>query len=116
MNRQDIINNIPHKGMLIIATKLGCSQGHVSSILKGTRNQNTKLGRKIIDAAQVMAALNIWNQRFCKDIPNLNPIKVAILNFNLGLHSGNLSFEEKLEKLEQKVKINEKEIREILKR
>ena len=64
--RDDILNNLPCGGGQAIANKLGCSGGHVSEVLNGRREDTTELNKKIIYEAEMLAAINIWKNRFCK--------------------------------------------------
>ena len=64
--RDDILNNLPYGGGKAIANKLGCSGCHVSEVLNGRREDTTELNKKIIYEAEMLAAINIWKNRFCK--------------------------------------------------
>lgn len=61
-DRFDIYNNLPSKGQSIIAKKCKCSQTQVKYVLEGYRQDN----QGIIREAELMAAINIWKTRFCK--------------------------------------------------
>ena len=79
VQRTDIINSLPTGGMKIIATRVGCERNHVSMVLHGKRSQVNELGQKILTEAQMMAAINIWNERFCQSKPTLNPKIIRVV-------------------------------------
>jgi transcriptional regulator with XRE-family HTH domain len=54
-----IINSLPHGSQKLIAEKLGCSTGYVSSVLNGSRNRENFKGKQIIFHAELIAVKNI---------------------------------------------------------
>ena len=61
-DRYDIYNNLPHGALTKIAKQCKCSVPQVKVVLEGERNDYFG----IIKAAELMAALHIWKERFCK--------------------------------------------------
>lgn len=61
-NRIDISNNLPHGAVKEIADKLKCSKAYVSLVLSGYRKDH----KGVIKEAELLAAINIWKERFCK--------------------------------------------------
>lgn len=61
-DRTDIYRNLPPGGQIEIAKKLNVSKYTVNNVLKG----RIKDHHGIIKEAELMAAINIWINRFCK--------------------------------------------------
>ena len=61
-DRYDIYNNLPWGAITKIAKKAGCSVPQVKGILEGKRKDNYG----VIKEAELMAAIHIWKNRFCK--------------------------------------------------
>jgi hypothetical protein len=64
--RDDILSNLVNGDQLKIANLCNASKVYVNKILNGKYNQNTSLSINIIQMAELMAAINIWKDRFCK--------------------------------------------------
>jgi len=62
LDRFDIYNNLPAGAYVEIATKLNISVVQVSNVLTGRRRDH----HGIIKEAELMAAIHIWKNRFCK--------------------------------------------------
>lgn len=60
--RSDILQNLPHGALTKIAKQNNVSAAHVHNILNGKRNDNYNIVRD----AELLAAINIWKDRFCK--------------------------------------------------
>lgn len=60
--RSDIINNLPHGAQLGISKKVGCTRPLVWQVLHGVAEDHYG----IIKEAELIAAINIWKNRFCK--------------------------------------------------
>ena len=56
------MQNLPSGGMRQIAKKVGCTDGHVNAVMNGKRSDNYG----IIKEGELLAAINIWKDRFCK--------------------------------------------------
>jgi len=79
VKRPDILNTLPRGASAEIADRLGVSRGYVSSVINGKKSQSNSKGREIIDLAQAMAAIQLWNELFCQcDAPTLDPLKVKL--------------------------------------
>jgi hypothetical protein len=70
--RDDIINNLPYRGQKIISDKIGCSQSYISTVLMGIRDSSTLLSEQILMEAEMLAAVNIWQNKYCKFESTLN--------------------------------------------
>lgn len=62
VDRFDIYQNLPFEGQAKIAKKLNISKSLVNNVLKGHRKDH----HGIIKEAELMAAINIWINRYCK--------------------------------------------------
>lgn len=62
IDRFDIYNNLPHGAMVFVSEKVECSKSHVTMVLRGKKKDL----HGIIELTELIAALNIWNVRFCK--------------------------------------------------
>lgn len=62
LDRVDIYNNLPHGSLTKISKECGCSIVNVKAVLEGYRKDNFR----IIETAELIAAINIWKTRFCK--------------------------------------------------
>ena len=63
--RLDLINTMPSSEQKRIAILLKCSEGHVSSVLNGHKQQDNDLSRNIIRLAEHAAAMEA-GKRFIK--------------------------------------------------
>jgi hypothetical protein len=57
--RLDLINSMPKGEQRRISRILKCSEGHVSEVLNGKRNQSNDLGINIIRLAEHAAAIEL---------------------------------------------------------
>jgi len=64
--RDDILSNLATGDQKRISNECKKNRTYINNILDGRYNQNSPLGIKIIKAAELMAAINIWKDRFCK--------------------------------------------------
>lgn len=64
--RVDIIRNLVSGDLKKLSEKLNIEQSNISLILYGDVNQNTKRSKKVIREAELMAATNIWKEKYCK--------------------------------------------------
>jgi hypothetical protein len=64
--RDDILGNLATCDQKRISNECKKNRTYINNILNGRYNQNSPLGIKIIKAAELMAAINIWKHRFCK--------------------------------------------------
>jgi hypothetical protein len=60
--RNDIINNLPFGAQKEIAIKNKVGKSYVNAVLNG-RKKDTK---NIIRDAELLAAINIWKNKYCK--------------------------------------------------
>lgn len=60
--RLDLINSMPHGEQARIARILKCSQGHVSEVLNGHKQQTNDLSRNIIRLAERAAEIELGKQ------------------------------------------------------
>lgn len=74
--RSDILNNLPSGAMVRIAKRLGTTKHNVSNTLHGRSTQTSTLAKEILDLAQVIAAVHMWNERFNKHEITVNPLKL----------------------------------------
>ena len=61
-DRYDIYNNLPSGSLSKLAHMCNCSVTQVKYVLEGYREDN----QGIIKEAELLAAVNIWKNRFCK--------------------------------------------------
>ncbi|MFW6272159.1 MAG: helix-turn-helix domain-containing protein [bacterium] len=67
-DRWDIVNNLEWGDKKFIAEKLGISQMQVHRVLEGKVEDK----HKVIETAELVAAINLWKSRFCKYESKLN--------------------------------------------
>lgn len=63
IDRWDIYNNLPPKGLTIVANKCKCSVVQVKYVLEGKRIDHLN----IIKEAELITAIHIWKTRFCEE-------------------------------------------------
>lgn len=78
LKKSDLADHLPHGAITLIALELGLSFGYTSAVLGGAKRYDTTNGYKMINLAQPMAALEIWNKHFNKMVPNLDPLKARV--------------------------------------
>lgn len=62
IDRFDIYNNLPYGAHVYVSEKVDCSIVQVTRVLRGERKDHYG----IIELAELIAAINIWNVRFSK--------------------------------------------------
>ena len=76
-NRIDIINNLPPKSVAHLARKYNVTHKYINDVLEGKKKKRTASIEAVINDAQIIAAVHIWNERFNKVAPNINPLTVV---------------------------------------
>lgn len=75
--RVDILNNLPDGALKRISIICRCSAANVSNVLAGRKTDHYG----IVEMGEMMAAIHIWQNRFCKyrskiDLFNINIIEM----------------------------------------
>jgi hypothetical protein len=73
-DRWDIYNNLPVSGISTIAKRVGCSYNTVWNVLRGRKDHYG-----IIKEAELIAAINIWKNRFCRFKSELTVVDIRTL-------------------------------------
>lgn len=78
--RDDIVKNLPRTAAQKISTQLKINKSYISRVLSGHISPTGKKAKQIIEQAELMAAVHIFNNQYCKVIPSIDPLEISISN------------------------------------
>ena len=75
--RYDISNNLVSGDSLLLIEATGLSKGYISQMLNGRKEMTPEVQQ----AAELLAAINLWQTRFCKIEASVIDKRAALLAF-----------------------------------